>query len=120
MNALYRQGNYGQTADLARELAAENNPLGAYALGVMLKSGTIGTQDLAAARKQFVTSARLGDSFGALEAARMLSRAPADRRISTALRRLPLRGAQRQCGCRCRAGALEYERSARPHDLPGQ
>ncbi len=72
VNALYRQGNYGQTADLARELAAENNPLGAYALGVMLKSGTIGTQDLAAARKQFVTSARLGDSFGALEAARML------------------------------------------------
>ena len=72
VNALYRQGNYGQTADLARELAAENNPLGAYALGVMLKSGTIGTQDLAAARKQFVTSARLGNSFGALEAARML------------------------------------------------
>jgi TPR repeat protein len=72
VNALYRQGNYAQTVDLARELAAENNPLGAYSLGVMLRSGTIGAQDLTAARKQFVTSARLGDSFGALEAARML------------------------------------------------
>jgi TPR repeat protein len=72
MNALYRQRQYAATADLARQLAEENNPLGAYGLGVMLRSGTIGTQDLAAARKQFVTSARLGDSFGALEAARML------------------------------------------------
>jgi TPR repeat protein len=72
VNALYRQGSYAQTVDLARELAAENNPLGAYSLGVMLRSGTIGAQDLTAARKQFVTSARLGDSFGALEAARML------------------------------------------------
>ena len=72
MNAVYSQDDYAQTAELARKLAAENNPLGAYGLGVMLKSGTIGTQDLAAARKQFVTSARLGNSFGALEAARML------------------------------------------------
>jgi TPR repeat protein len=72
LNALYGQRDYAQAADLARELAAENNPLGAYSLGVMLRSGTIGAQDLTAARKQFVTSARLGDSFGALEAARML------------------------------------------------
>lgn len=53
--------DYGKAAEIARDLAAKNNPVGSFELGVLSLSGELGSKDAAAARKYFSEAAKLGD-----------------------------------------------------------
>jgi TPR repeat protein len=56
-----RRHDYGKAAEIARNLAAKNNPVGFFELGVLNLSGELGSKDPAAARKYFSEAAKLGD-----------------------------------------------------------
>ena len=53
--------DYSKAAEIARELAAKNNPVGFFELGVLSLGGELGSKDPAAARKYFSEAAKLGD-----------------------------------------------------------
>ena len=71
MAVLYDRHEYSQVADIARNLAAQDNVAGPFMLGT-LQLGPLGTQNIAEARKQFTAAAKLGDSDAAMLAARMM------------------------------------------------
>ena len=73
MTVLYDQHHYPIAAEIARNLAAHDNPAGPFILG-MLQLGALGTKNLPEARKQFTAAAELGDTDSAMLAAGMMER----------------------------------------------
>jgi len=64
--------DYSKAAEIARDLAAKNNPIGLFELGVLNLGGQLGSKDPAAARKYFSEAAKLGDWNSAALLAQLL------------------------------------------------